>query len=154
MIDFSTTQVSFLVFEAVFCILSALVYSVSRDPLRIRKSIVLSLSISCGLMLLCEFLFYVYQGSSKPVDVVLMHVVNAAVYYLIVLLLLFYTMLVSVRLFGRFDLKADMPCRGRIVSVCAIVIIGLVMVTVSQFTGIYYRFDSNNLYQRGHLLWL
>lgn len=154
MIDFSTTQVSFLVFEAVFCILSALVYSVSRDPLRIRKSIVLSLSISCGLMLLCEFLFYVYQGSSKPVDVVLMHVVNAAVYYLIVLLLLFYTMLVSVRLFGRFDLKADMPCRGRIVSVCAIVIIGLVMVTVSQFTGIYYRFDSNNLYQRGHLFWL
>lgn len=38
MIDLYTTQISFLIFEAVFCLLAALVYSISRDPLRIRKS--------------------------------------------------------------------------------------------------------------------
>jgi len=154
MIDLYTTQISFLIFEAVFCLLAALVYSISRDPLRIRKSVVISLNISCGLMLVCEYLFYVYMGSTDPTDVTIMHIVNAAVYYMIVLLLLFYAMLVAVRLFGRFDLKKDMPCRGRFIAVCAIVTVGLILVTISQFTGIYYSFDSANQYQRGPLFWL
>ena len=55
-------------------------------------------------MLICEYLFYVYKGSAKPADVVIMHVVNAAIYYLIVLLMLFFAMLIAVRLFGRFGL--------------------------------------------------
>ncbi len=135
MIDKFTMQVSFLIFEAVFCFLSALVYSVSRDTLRIRKSVVLSLNISCGVMLICEYLFYVYKGSTNPVNVVIMHVVNAAVYYLIVLLMLFYAMFVAVRLFGRFNLKKDMPCRKRFMATCGIVILGLVLVTVSQVNG-------------------
>jgi diguanylate cyclase (GGDEF)-like protein len=138
----------------VFCFLSALVYSVSRDTLRIRKSVVLSLNISCGVMLICEYLFYVYKGSTNPVNVVIMHVVNAAVYYLIVLLMLFYAMFVAVRLFGRFNLKKDMPCRKRFMATCGIVILGLVLVTVSQVNGMYYYFDENNLYQRGPLFWL
>ncbi len=154
MIDKFTMQVSFLIFEAVFCFLSALVYSVSRDTLRIRKSVVLSLNISCGAMLICEYLFYVYKGSTNPVNVVIMHVVNAAVYYLIVLLMLFYAMLVAIRLFGRFNLKKDMPCRKRFLATCGIVVLGLVLVTVSQINGMYYYFDENNFYQRGPLFWL
>ncbi|MCR4586337.1 MAG: EAL domain-containing protein [Lachnospiraceae bacterium] len=154
MIDIFTTQVSFLIFEAVFCFLSALVYSVSKDSLRVRKAIVLALNISCGIMLICEYLFYVYLGSINPVDVVIMHVVNAAVYYLIVILLLLYAMLVAVRLFGRFDLKKDMPCRKRFIAVFVMVAAGLLLVTVSQFNGIYYYFDENNIYQRGPLFWL
>ena len=154
MIDQFTMQVSFLIFEAVFCFLSALVYSASKDTLRLRKSIVLSLNISCGTMLICEYLFYVYKGSTKPADVVIMHVVNAAIYYLIVLLMLFFAMLIAVRLFGRFDLKKDMPCRKRFMAVCAIVVIGLLLVTISQFTGIYYYFDEKHVYQRGPLFWL
>lgn len=154
MIDLLTTQISFLIFEAIFCLLSAIVYSVSHDPLRVRKAAVLSLNISCGIMLICEYLFYVYKGSTAPFDVTIMKIVNAAVYYIIVLLMLFYTMLVAVRLFGRFNLQPDMPCRKRFIAVCAIVVIGLVLVTVSQFTGIYYFFDANNLYQRGSLFWL
>ena len=154
MIDPFTTQISFLVFEALFCLLSALVYAASRDPMRIRKGTMLALDISCGFMLTCEYLFYVFRGSTAPVEVFFMHFVNAGVYYLIVLLLLFYAMIVAVRLFGRFDLKKDMPCRKRFLAVCGIVAVGLVLVTVSQFTGIYYYFDSNNVYQRGPLFWL
>lgn len=154
MIDLFTTQVSFLIFEAVFCLLSALVYSVSKDPLRIRKFSILSLNICCGAMLICEYLFYVYMGSTEPFDIMIMCIVNAAVYYLIVLLMLFYAMLVSARLFDRFDLKADMPCRKRLIAVCALVAAGLLLVTISQFTGIYYYFDESNVYQRGPLFWL
>ena len=77
-----------------------------------------------------------------------------AVYYLVVLLLLFYAMLVAVRLFGKFNLKKDMPCRKRFAVVCAIVVIGLILVTISQFNGIYYYFDENHVYQRGPLFWL
>ena len=154
MIDAFTSQITFLLFEAVLCFILTPIYAVSKDPLRIRKSVVLSLNTTCGAMLLGEYLFYVYSGSSKPRDVLIMYVVNAAVFYLIVLLLLFYTMLVFLRLFGRFDLKKDMPCRKRLIAVCAVIVCGLTLITVSQFTGIYYYFDENNVYQRGPLFWL
>ena len=147
MIDPFTTKISFLIFEAVFCALGAIVYAVSEDHLRLRKAVVLSLNVSCCIMLVCEYLFYVYRGCTDPVDVVVMRVVNAGVYYMILLLMFFYAMLVAVRLFERFDLKADMPCRRRFVSVCILAVVGLVLVTVSQFTGIYYSFDANNVYQ-------
>ena len=89
MIDRFSIQVSFLLFEAIFCFLSSLVYIVSNDSLRIRKSIVLTLNATCGVMLICEYLFYVYRGSRVDSDVVVMYLVNAIVYYTIVLLLLF-----------------------------------------------------------------
>lgn len=153
-IDGLSIQLSLLLFEAVACFLCALVYSVTRDPLRIRKSVVLSLNISCGFMLVCEFLFYIYLGSKDPFDVIIMHIVNAAVYYLIVLLLLFYAMLVFLKIFGRFDVKHDMPCRKRFWAIQAIIAVEIILVTISQFTGIYYYFDSDNVYHRGPLFML
>lgn len=154
MIDGVSAQAAFLLFEAILCFLLTPLYLVTKDPLRVRKSVVISLNLTCGTMLLCELLFYVYRGSIGVINVFIMHVVNAAVYYLTVLLLLFYTMLVFLRLFGRFDLKPDMPCRKRFFAVCMIVIVGLILITVSQFTGIYYSFDEHNIYQRGPLFWL
>ena len=151
MIDLMTLQLSFLVFEAIFCFLSALVYFASKDPLPFRKSVVLSLNITCGFMLICEFLFYVYYGCTDTIDIIIMYVVNAAVYYLIILLLLFYALLVYLRLFGRVDLKADMPCRRRFIAILAVIGTELILVTISQFTGIFYYFDANNIYQRGPL---
>lgn len=151
MIDGLSIQLSFLIFESVFCFLCAMVYSVTKDPLRVRKSVVLSLNISCGLMLLCECLFYVYKGATDPTDVMIMYIVNAAVYYLIIFLLLFYTMLVFLRIFKRFDLKPDMPCRGRLFAILGLILVEFTFITVSQFTGIIYYFDENNVYQRGPL---
>ena len=154
MIDGLSIQLSFLIFEAIFCFLCALVYSVTRDPLRVRKSVVLSLNISCGFMLICECLFYVYKGATEPIDVMIMYVVNAAVYYLIVCMLLFYTMLVFLRLFGRFDLKPGMPCRGRLFAILGLILTEFAIITISQFTGILYYFDENNVYQRGPLFYI
>ncbi len=152
--DQFSIQLSFLIFESVFCFLSALVYAVSKDPFKLRKKVVLSLNIACGAMLLCEYLFYVYMGSTGAWDILVMKIVNAAVYYLIDLLLLAYAMLVAVRLFSRCDLSGDMPCRKRFIAVTAVVGLGLALVTVSQFTGIYYSFDANHVYHRGPLFWL
>ena len=154
MVDGFSLQISFLIFEGIFCFLSALVYGLSRDPLRQRKHIVISLNVTCGAMLICECLFYVYSGSSSPADILISRIVNAGVYYLIVMLLLLYLMLVTVRLFSRFDIKPDMPCRKRVITICAMVIIGIILITVSQFNGMYYYFDADNIYHRGSLFWL
>ena len=154
MINGFGSQLIFLLVEAVLCFVLTPLYAISKDPLRVRKSIVLALNISCGLMLMCEFLFYIYNGSTRPVDVVIMYVVNAAVYYSIILLLIFYSMMVFCKLFGRFDFKPDMPCRNRFIAVSIVAAIGIILITVSQFTGLYYYFDENNVYQRGPLFWL
>lgn len=154
MIDGFSAQLSFILFEAVLCFVLTPLYVVTKDPLRVRKSVVISLNLTCSAMLFCEYLFYVYRGSKTAFDIFIMYVVNAGVYYAILLLLWFYAMLVYLRLFGRFDFKPDMPCRNRLIAVLAIVTVGMILVTVSNFTGIYYYFDSNNCYQRGPLFWL
>ena len=154
MIDGFSAQLTFLLVEASLCFVLTPLYAITKDPLRVRKSVVISLNLACGAMLFCECLFYVYKGSRTPLDIIIMYVVNAAVYYLILLLLLFYAMLVFLRLFGRFDFKPDMPCRNRLIAVCIVVATGIALVTLSHFTGIYYYFDSNNVYQRGPLFWL
>ena len=154
MIDGFSAQLTALLVESVLCFVLTPMYALSKDPLRVRKSVIVLLNLSCGLMLLCEYLFYIFKGSTTPATVAVMYIVNAAVYYLVVLTLLFYAMLVYTRLFKRFDIKSDMPCRRRLIAVCFIVFIGLLLVTISQFTGIYYSFDSNNVYQRGPFFWL
>ena len=154
MIDGFSAQLTVLLVESVLCFVLTPMYALSKDPLKVRKSVIVLLNLTCGLMLLCEYLFYIFKGSVNPVSVAVMYVVNAGVYYLIVLMLLFYAMLVFSRLFKRFDLKSDMPCRKRLIAVLILVAAGLALVTVSHFTGIYYYFDSNNVYQRGPLIWL
>ena len=154
MIDGYSIQLAFLLFEAALCFILTPLYIISKDPLRVRKTAVVCLNLSCGAMLLCEYLFYKYDGSTTASDINIMHFINFSVYALIVLLLFFYAMLVFLKLFGRFDFKSDMPCRGRLIAVCGIIAIGLALVVISQFTGIYYYFDSENVYQRGPLFWL
>ena len=107
-------------------------YALSKDPLKVRKSVIVLLNLSCGLLLLYEYLFYIFKGSLTPLTITVMYIVNAAVYYLIVLMLLFYAMLVYSRLFNRFDFKPDMPYRRRLIAVCAIVVFGLILITVSS----------------------
>jgi FOG: EAL domain len=72
MIDGQNLQLAFLLFEAVLCFILTPLYAVSRDPLRVRKSVVLSLNIICGFMLLCEYLFYVYKGTTGAMNVLIM----------------------------------------------------------------------------------
>ncbi len=154
MIDGFSAQLTILLVEAFLCLALTPIYAISKDPIRIRKSVVVSLNLTCSAMLFCEYLFYVYNGSSDSFDVFIMHLVNAGVYYLIVLMMLFYAILVFLRLFGRFDVRKDMPCRKRLIAVITIFITGILLISFSQFTGIYYTFDSNNVYQRGPLFWL
>ena len=154
MIEGFSAQLSLLLLEAILCFVLTPLYAVSRDPLRARKSIVLMLNLSCGAMLVCEYLFYVFKGSKTPNEVIAMYIVNAGVYYFITLLFLFYAILVFFRLFGRFDLKRSMPCRKRLFVILALVVLETALITVSQFTGIVYSFDANNVYQRGPLFWL
>ena len=154
MIDGFSAQLSILIVEAILCFVLTPLYAVSKDPLRVRKSVVIMLNLICGAMLVCEYLFYVYRGSKTASDVFIMYLVNSGVYYFIILLLFFYCMLVFYRLFGRFDIKKGMPCRGRLIAVQFLIIAEVALITVSQFTGIVYSFDSNNIYQRGPLFWL
>ena len=154
MIDGFSSQLTVLLVESVLCFVLTPMYALSKDPLKVRKSVIVLLNLSCGLMLLCEYSFYIFNGSKSPLNIMIMYIVNAAVYYLIMLMLLFYAMLVFSRLFKRFDLKKDMPCRKRLIAVLAVVFIGLALVFISHFTGIYYYFDSNNVYQRGPLYWV
>lgn len=154
MIDGYSVQLAFLLFEAALCFVLTPLYLVSKDPLRVRKIAIVCLNLTCGVMLLCEYLFYKYNGSTSSTDVMIMHFINFSVYMLIVLMLFFYAMLVFLKLFGRFDFKRDMPCRNRLIAVCGVIATGMILVIVSQFTGIYYYFDSNNMYQRGPLFWL
>ena len=62
-------------------------------------------------MLLGEYLFYVYEGASGALNVLIMQLVNAAVYYLIVLLLFFYAILTHIIMLAK-EIDIDTVAEG------------------------------------------
>ena len=53
----------------------------------------------------------------------------------------------------KIDLKMEkMPNRLRITEL--LVVVGLIMILLSQFTGLYYTFDEQNCYQRSDGYWI
>ena len=80
MIDGYSAQLTVLLVESVLCFVLSPIYALSKDPLKVRKNVIVLLNLSCGLMLLFEYLFYIFKGSQTPLTITIMYIVNAGVY--------------------------------------------------------------------------
>ena len=151
MLDALSVQVAFLLFEAVFCFLSAvLAITNSSHRRRIRFPLTL-LTVMGGLMLLFDSLSYVGQGRSGSLNWALTHVSNSIVFMVCALMPSVYAVYAVVRIFGDFSLRRHAPARIRILACLILSGIAGILVLVSQATGIYYTIDSSNYYHRGSL---
>ena len=110
-----------------------------------RRSILTLMELACMAQLIFDRLSYEYRGNVSPLGGLMVRVSNAMTYFLILLILLLVSYFIK-------DLYLEEGGFGRFLKrlrVCDVLfVIGSILIIVTQFTGLYYTFDSHNNYQR------
>ena len=149
MINALNVQIAFLLFEAVFCFIASIVALFQANQRKSVRFLLTLLNLMAGVILACDSLAYIYCGSSSHIYYVMARLSNGLVYMTSMLILSVYAMYVAVRAFGDFSIRRHAPARGRLIACFLLSATGVILVIVSQFTGLYYSFDELNNYRRG-----
>ncbi len=151
LVDFFAVQVAFLLFESFFCFVSAVLSAVKNSRDVKAKHAVVFLNVLAGFMLLFDYLTYILPGRVTPFSSLVMQVSTLAVFLICDLFLVAIIIYESIVLFGHFDLKREQRCRFRFLTCCMLSVVGMGMVVISHFSGLYYTIDAENFYHRGDL---
>ncbi len=150
MLSVLAVQVAFLLFEAVFCVIAAIVSAVknSRD-IRSKRAVTL-LNILAGALMFSDFVQYISEGKTTRTGFFIYRVAHLNIFILCYLILLAYLMYLSGTLLVDLEKRQyKIPCKIRMLVCTILCYLGMVLVLISQFTGIFYTIDEFNIYHRG-----
>ncbi|MCL2628368.1 MAG: GHKL domain-containing protein [Oscillospiraceae bacterium] len=106
--------------------------------------------IMCSLgLVVFDIVAYLTGGNPEPYAYYLVRISNFLHYAFGPLALTAFTFY----MFAYLEVKTKVPqsLKAAMLSMCAF---SLVLTVISQFTGIYYTIDENNIYHRGEIFWL
>jgi len=110
-----------------------------------RKAILIIMDISAGLLLVFDRYAYIFRGDVSELGYVMVRVSNFLVFFLTLLCIYMFNEFLS-------DLYSKDVKLGKVpiplLAVRILVTVGILLLAVSQFTGLYYTFDEFNRYQR------
>lgn len=112
---------------------------------RTRKLALILTESGATLLLFFDRLAYIYRGDESYVGWWMVRISNFLVFELTLLICLGFNLYLTDMLTRECGLSKR-PTRTKVVS--ALVFVGMVMVVINVFTGIYYTFDETNHYQR------
>lgn len=118
---------------------------------RKRKAILFNMDISAGLLLIFDRYSYIFRGDTSNLGYVMVRVSNFLVFFLTIFCILMFNSFLK-DLYKNDAKLEKVPIRLQIVRV--LLIIGMVLIGVSQFIGLYYTFDDLNQYQRSSTFWI
>lgn len=101
------------------------------------------MQIATALLLFMDALAWAYRGVDGNTGFYMVRISNFMVFLLSDVILLLYHLYLCDYL---FEGESNRP--RRMIVVCVIAIVGMCLVVISQFTGLYYSFDSHNFYHR------
>ena len=146
MFDRQSLHIALLVWGCIFSLLAALCMFMGRNFEKEKKRWMILMQLSCAVLLLNDALAWGFRGGQGTVAYYMVRISNFIVFlYSDVLFYLFHRYMCEC-LFGKQKKggKRDV----RIITGSLIAIVGMVLVVISQFTGLYYRFDAHNFYHR------
>ncbi|MBR5938794.1 MAG: EAL domain-containing protein [Clostridiales bacterium] len=149
MVDILSAHVAFLLFESIFCFISAILCALKNSQEKKARVVITLLNIMAGALLLFDFFEYIFHGRPGALASFVMYSSNLMVFLLCDLFLIVICIYLSIVIFGEFSFKKDQPCRKRNILCFLISIIGMLLVLISHFTGLYYTIDGMNQYHRG-----
>ena len=110
-----------------------------------RKAILIIMDISAGLLLVFDRYAYIFRGDVSELGFVMVRVSNFLVFFLTLLCILMFNEFLA-DLYSKDVKLGKAPVPLQVVKILSI--IGMLLLAVSQFTGLYYTFDKYNQYQR------
>ena len=134
----------------VICLVAAFCIRMSRDHHGIRynkekQKWIFWMELSSAILLAADALACEFDGQSGTAAFFIVRISNFAIFVQSDVVLFFFHQHVTCHLFREKEERKNIK---RIYAVCWICVIGIVLVCISQFTGLYYTFDEFNVYHR------
>ena len=142
----ATYQLDFMLVLSGTCVILILLLLFTRAIKRRRRFILILLVFNALMLISFDRMAYIYSGDVSTLGYVMVRVSNFVVFFMTAGMVLAFSLYLA-------DLMLDegrmsvLPVRVRIVAWASVVEMALVI--LSQFIGLYYYFDENNVYHRG-----
>ncbi|MBQ2183074.1 MAG: hypothetical protein II399_00430 [Lachnospiraceae bacterium] len=139
-----------LVLSGVCAILAVFVLFLKTMSPRRKTSLIL-MDISAGLLLVFDRYAYLFRGDISELGFVMVRVSNFLVFFLTLFCIMMFNSFLADLCLTNSSLQKT-PKRLQFISI--FLIIGMLLVAISQFTGLYYTFDELNQYRRASTFWI
>ena len=138
-------QLNIMLVLSGICVTMGILMIFTKILSRKRKQILVLMEIAATLILSFDRLAYMYAGDISEKGYVMVRLSNFMVYFMTPAIVLIFNIYLCDLLTDDGSIK-DFPIRLNVVSAAAG--IGMILVVVSQFTGLYYTIDAQNHYNR------
>lgn len=146
MLDFlKTHQLSIMLYMSGICGILVVLTLMTKTLSSRRRRILAPLEAAAMLLLIADRYAYIYRGDPSLLGFWMVRISNFLVYFLT----LFITHSITLYLFDLFRNEGRLRTIPKRLYLCEILfVVGVVLLVISQFTGLYYTFDAQNTYHR------
>ena len=138
-------QLDIMLVMSGMCVILALMTLVAKTLPRRTRIHLASMEVSAAALLISDRFAYIYRGDTSELGYYMVRVSNGLVFFLSLLIPFFLTRFLGDMFKNECKLKKT-PVQ---LIICDVLFaIGVVVLFISQFTGLYYTFDSQNNYKR------
>lgn len=127
------------------CVVVSLFAAITKAISKSKKIALILLVITAALLLLFDRFSYLYRGDVSKVGYWMVRISNFAVFFLTIKVLFAFN-LYLIDVFKEKWNNKKVPVRLRLVK--WLTLAGIIVLIISQFTGLYYTFDEANRYVR------
>ena len=127
------------------CVVVSLFAAITKAISKSKKIALILLVMTAALLLLFDRFSYLYRGDVSKVGYWMVRISNFAVFFLTIQVLFAFN-LYLIDVFKEKWNNKKVPVRLRLVKWLALA--GIIVLIISQFTGLYYTFDEANRYVR------
>ena len=145
MFNRQSIHIALLLWGCIFCLIAALCMYLSRDVDRRKKRLMLYMQFSCAVLLGSDAAAWAFRGEPGSFGRGMVYVSNFLVFAFSDIVLMLYHAYVCECLFGSNPQQAP---KRHVKMGYAVGAIGVGLVILSQFTGLYYTIDTQNFYHR------
>jgi hypothetical protein len=121
------------------------VCGIFSDSSKVKKHYLFIMDMAAAIMMLSDRAAYIYRGDTSTIGFWMVRISNFLVFFLtLIVIVCFNGYLIEL-------LRSNNPTRQvpkRLLINKFILLAGVILLVVSQFTGLYYTFDDQNRYQR------
>ena len=144
-------QLNVMLFLSGICGVLAFLAFLSYSMDKKRRRTIMFMEIYAAILLLADRFSYIFRGDTSPLGFWMVKTMNFIAYLMMLFIMLGYNSYLGDLYTHEGNLK-KMPVRLYVSYI--FLDLGLILLIVSQFTGLYYTIDENNLYHRAPGLWI
>lgn len=153
MFDRQSIHVALLLWGCIFSLIAALCIFMSKNFEKKKRKILIYMLLTSAVLLLSDSVAWGYRGEPGKAGYYIVRISNFLVFLFSDVMLGLYHAYVCCSLFGTSAVK-NKKTNYKIRAVFLLAAVGMFLVILTQFTGLYYSFDSQNLYHRNQWYFL